>query len=159
VTRPTLSAVLQLCCAGRACAVDTTKDLSVRFDAMADDTAIAVRAHRRQCVDCALEAIKDVALAAHDHFKRLVIIVLANFACRHTRFVRARGDQWRCLFTSLTRFSRQTSRHHRCRLQLQAEIFLVLNDAESYHWSPLLRVEAVVHANTRCHRRCCAEYC
>ena len=71
--------------------MDTTKDLSVRFDAMADDTAIAVRAPRRQGMDCALEAIKDVALSAHDDFKRLVIIVLANFAYRHTRFVRARG--------------------------------------------------------------------
>ena len=158
MTRPTLSAVLQLCCAGRACAVDTTKDLSVRFDAMAYDMAIAVRAHRRQGMDCALEAIKDVALSAHDDFKRLVIIVLANFACRHTRFVRARGDQWRCLFTSLTRFSRQASRHHRCRLQLQAEILLVLKEAESYHWSPSLRLEAVVHANTRCHRGRCAHY-
>ena len=71
--------------------MDTTEDLSVRFDAVADDTAIAVRANRRQRVDCALEAIKDVALSAHDHFKRLVIIVLANFAFRHTQFVRARG--------------------------------------------------------------------
>ena len=32
------------------------------------------------------------------------------------------------------------------------EILLVLNEAESYHWSPSLRVGAVVHANTRCHR-------
>ena len=50
---------------------------------MADDTALAVRAHRRQGMDCALEAIEDVALSAHDDFKRLVIIVLANFAFRH----------------------------------------------------------------------------
>jgi len=34
----------------------------------------------------------------------------------------------------------------------RAEILLVLNDAESYHWSPSLRVGAVLHANTRCHR-------
>jgi len=158
VTRPTLSAVLQLCCAGRACAVDTTENFSVRFDTVADDTAVVVRANRRELVDCTLETVKSVTLPAHDHFKRLVIIVLANFACRHTRFVRARGDQWRCLFTSLTRFSRQTSRHHRCRLQLQAEILLVLKESESYHWSPSLRVNAVVHANTRCHRSRCARY-
>ena len=37
-----LSAVLQLPCAGRACAVNTTEDLSIGFDAVADDTAIAV---------------------------------------------------------------------------------------------------------------------
>ena len=41
------------------------------------------------------------------------------------------------------------------RLQLASEILLVLNEAESYHWSPSLRVEAVVHANTRCHRGRC----
>ena len=79
--------------------MDTTEDMSVRFDAVAYDTAIAVRANRREGVDCALEAIKDVALSAHDDFKRLVIIVFANFACRHTQFVRARGAARRCLFT------------------------------------------------------------
>jgi hypothetical protein len=77
--------------------VDTTENLSVRFDAVAYDTAIAVWTNRRQGVDGALEAIKDVALSVHHDFKRLVIIVLANFACRHTQFVRARGGQWWCL--------------------------------------------------------------
>ena len=71
--------------------MDTTEDLSVRFDAVSDDTAIAVWANRRQGVDCALEAVESVTLSAHDDFKRLVIFVLANFACRHTQFVRARG--------------------------------------------------------------------
>ena len=79
--------------------MDTTEDFSVRFDAVTHDTATAVRTNRRQGVDCALEAIESVTLSAHDHFERLVIIVLANFACRHTQFVRARGGQWRCLFT------------------------------------------------------------
>ena len=32
------------------------------------------------------------------------------------------------------------------------EISLVLNEAERYHWSPSLRVGAVIHANARCHR-------
>ena len=98
MTRPTLSAILQLRFARRACAVDTTEDFSVGFDAVAHDTAIAVRANRREGVDCALEAIKDVALSVHDDFKRLVIIVPTDFASRHTQFVRARGGQWRCLF-------------------------------------------------------------
>ena len=79
--------------------MDTTEDLCVRFDAVADDTAIAMRANRRQRVNCAFEAIKDVALSAYDDFKRLVVFVLANFASRHTQFVLARGGQWRCLFT------------------------------------------------------------
>ena len=91
------SAVLQLRCAGCACAVDTTEDLSVGFDAVAHDTAIAMRANRCERMDCALEAIKDVAVSLHDNLKRLVIIVLADFAFRHTQFVRVRGGQWRCL--------------------------------------------------------------
>ena len=64
--------------------MDTAEDFSVRFHAVANDTAVAVRANRRQRVDRALETIKDVSLSAHDHFERLVIVVLANFACRHT---------------------------------------------------------------------------
>ena len=79
--------------------MDTTEDFSVPFDAVADDTAIAVWTNRRQRVDCALEAVKDVAFSAHDDFKRLVIFVLANFAFRHTQFVRVRGGSRRCLFT------------------------------------------------------------
>ena len=84
MTRPTLSAVLQLRCAGRACAVDTTEDFSIRFNAVTDNTAVAVGANRRKRVDCALEAIKGVTLSMHDDLKRLVIIVLADFAFRHT---------------------------------------------------------------------------
>jgi MFS transporter, putative metabolite transport protein len=57
------------------------ENFSVRFDGVADDTAVAVGTNRRQRVDCALEAIEGVTLSAHDHFKRLVIFVLANFAC------------------------------------------------------------------------------
>ena len=64
--------------------MDTTENLSVRFDAVAHDTAIAVGTNRRQGVDRTLEAIEGVALSAHDNLKRLVIVVLANFACRHT---------------------------------------------------------------------------
>jgi hypothetical protein len=79
--------------------MDTTEDLAICFDSVADDTAIAVRTNRRQGVDCALEAVEGVTLATEDDFKGLVIIVLANFACRHTQFVRARRGQWRCLFT------------------------------------------------------------
>jgi len=38
--------------------VDTTEDLSVRFDAVADDTAVAVGANGRKRVNCALEALE-----------------------------------------------------------------------------------------------------
>ena len=91
-----LSAILQLRCARRACAIDTAEDLAVRFDPMADNTAIAVRTNGREGVDCALEAIEDVALSGYDDFKGLVIIVLADFAFGHTPFVRARGGSRRC---------------------------------------------------------------
>lgn len=64
--------------------MDTTEDFSVGFDAVAHDTATAVRANRRQRVDCALEAIKGVTLSAHNNFKHLVIIVFADFAFSHT---------------------------------------------------------------------------
>ena len=98
VTRPGLSAVLQLRCAGLARAVHTTKDFSLRFRTMADNTAVAVRANRCQRVDRTLETVENVTFSAHDNLKRFVIIVLANFASSHTQFVRARRRERRCLF-------------------------------------------------------------
>lgn len=91
---------------------------------MADDPATAVRTDRRQRVDRALEAIEDVPLSAHDDFKRLVVFVSANFAFRHTQFVRARGGLWRCFFTSVAVRIRSL------------QILLVLNQTESYQRSP-----------------------
>jgi hypothetical protein len=64
--------------------MDAAKDLSIGFHAVADDPAVAVRANRCQRVDCALKAIEGVMLAGDDYFKRLVIFILANFACSHT---------------------------------------------------------------------------
>ena len=93
-----LSAVLQLRCAGRACAVDTAEDFSVRFHAVTNDTAIAMRTNRRERVNCALETVEDVSLSAHNNFERFVIIVFANFACRHTESVRVWCGWRRCLF-------------------------------------------------------------
>ena len=65
-------------------AVDAAENLSVSFNAVPDNPAIAMRANRRQCVDRAFEAVEGVVLPADDHFKRLVVFVLANFACSHT---------------------------------------------------------------------------
>ena len=59
-------------------------DLPVGFHTVPDDPAIAVWADRRQRVDCALEADEGVMFPANDYFKRLVIFILANFACSHT---------------------------------------------------------------------------
>jgi hypothetical protein len=69
--------------------VDATENLSVRFDAVSDYPAVAVRANRRQRVDRALEAIEGVVLAGNDHFKRLVIVIPANFAFSHISVSRA----------------------------------------------------------------------
>ena len=79
--------------------MNATEDLAVRFNAVADDPAIAVRADRRQRVDCALKAIEGVMFSANHNFKRLVVLVFANFAFRHTQFVRARAGSRRCVFT------------------------------------------------------------
>ena len=138
VTRPTLSAILQLRCAGCACTVDAAEDLSVCFDTVADDSAVAVRANRRQRVDCAFEAIEGVTLSAHNDFKRLVVFVFANFAYWHTQSVRAGEASRRCLIHWRRKFCERSSRHHRCRLQPRrsicgAEIFLVFSRSESYH--------------------------
>jgi hypothetical protein len=37
-----------------------------------------------------------VMLSGYDHFKRLVIFILANFACSHTKLFRASSALRRC---------------------------------------------------------------
>ena len=64
--------------------MDAAKDLSVGFHTVSHDSAVAVRADRRQCVDRTFEAIERVMLTGYDHFKRLIIFILANFTCSHT---------------------------------------------------------------------------
>jgi len=136
--------------------MDTAEDFFVRFHTVADDTAAAVRTNRRQRVDCAFKAVENVTLSAHNDFKRLVIIIPANFAFSHTQFVRARRGEWRCLFAVANEIRSQlTAWDYGAVYRFAPEILLVLNEAESYHWSPLLRVGAVVHANTRRHRGRC----
>jgi hypothetical protein len=83
-----LIAVFQLRLASFARAIDATEDLPVRLDAVADDPAIAMRADRRQCMDRALEAVESVTLPGDHYFERLVVIVFANFTCRHTNVTR-----------------------------------------------------------------------
>jgi hypothetical protein len=64
--------------------MDATENLSIGFHTVTDHPAVAVRANRRERVDCALEAIEGVMLAGDDYFKRLVIFIFANFASSHT---------------------------------------------------------------------------
>jgi hypothetical protein len=84
-----LDPVFQLRFASGTRAVHAAENLSLRFDAVPDNPAVAVRTNRRQRVDRALEAIEGVTLPANDDLKRLVIFVLTNFAFSHTQSVRA----------------------------------------------------------------------
>jgi len=64
--------------------MNATENLPIGFHTMADDPAITMWADRRQRVDCAFETIECVMLPCYDHFKGLVIFILANFARSHT---------------------------------------------------------------------------
>jgi hypothetical protein len=76
--------------------MDATEYLSIGFHAMADHSALAMRANRRERVDCAFEAIEGVMFAGNDHFKCFVIFVFADFASSHTQIVRATSLLRRC---------------------------------------------------------------
>ena len=62
--------------------MDAAADLSVSFNGVPNNPAIARRATWRQRVDGALETVEGVTLPADDHFKRLVIFVVANLTCK-----------------------------------------------------------------------------
>ena len=82
-----LNPVFQLRLARRARAVRAAVDLSVGFNAVPDNPAVAVRANRRQRMDRALEAVEGVTFSTKDYLKRLVIFIFANFACSHTQIL------------------------------------------------------------------------
>jgi len=75
-----LHAVFQLRFPGPARAMNAAEDLSVCFNAVSDDSAVAMRANGRQRVDRALEAVEGVVFAANDYFKCLIIFISTNFA-------------------------------------------------------------------------------
>ena len=64
--------------------MDTAKDLSFSFHAVANYSAVAVRTNWRQRMDRTLKAIKGVMLVGNDHLKRLVVFIFANLAFSHT---------------------------------------------------------------------------
>jgi hypothetical protein len=86
-TRPRDAQTRSLNCvfAAFARAVDAAENLSVSFNAVPDNPAIAMCTNRRQRVDGALETVEGVVLPADDHFKRRVIFVFANLTCSHTQ--------------------------------------------------------------------------
>ena len=82
--RNALSAISQLRLPRGAGAIDAAINFSVLLDPVSDHAAVAVRTMRRQRVDRALEAVEGVMLTFDHNLKRLVVFVLANFACSHT---------------------------------------------------------------------------
>ena len=76
--------------------MDAAINAAVLLHAVSDDFAAAVRADRRQSVDRALKAVERVMLSAHHHLEGLVILVFANFACRHTQKFRTPAHSWWC---------------------------------------------------------------
>jgi hypothetical protein len=71
--------------AGRLSAVSTAVDLAFDLNAVADHMAIAVVALRRQCVNRALKAVKNVLslLTVDRDFKRFFVFISTNFAACH----------------------------------------------------------------------------
>jgi len=78
--------------------MNAAEDFSVGFHTVPNDSTIAMRADWCQRVDRAFEAIECVMLSSYDHLKRLVIFILANFACRHTKLFRASSALRWCPF-------------------------------------------------------------
>jgi hypothetical protein len=64
--------------------VDTAEDLFVRFDTVTDDSAVAAGQTDASAWIAHSKLSKVMTLSAHNDVKRLVVFVLANFACRHT---------------------------------------------------------------------------
>jgi hypothetical protein len=75
--------------AGRTRAMNAAEDLSVGFNTVPDNPAVTMRTNRSECVNRALEAVEGVVLPGDHNFKRLVIVVFANFAFSHTNLSRA----------------------------------------------------------------------
>jgi hypothetical protein len=63
----------------------TTKHPAGNFDTMADDSAPAMLAGRRERMNRAFETIEDVSGVVTPDLKRLVIVISTNFAFCHDR--------------------------------------------------------------------------
>jgi hypothetical protein len=57
------------------------------LDAVADDSAPAMKANWSQLVNRAFKAIKDEALSTIDDFERLVVVVVARCALSHRQML------------------------------------------------------------------------
>ena len=77
-------------------AIGATVEGVVGFNAVPDDLAPAVVADGGELMNRALKAVERVMLSAHHHLEGLVILVFANFACRHTQKFRTPAHSWWC---------------------------------------------------------------
>lgn len=64
-------------------AVGAAVKRAVRLDAVTENFATAVVAHRREFMNRALETVEHVGDARRDNFKGQIIIVSAHFTFRH----------------------------------------------------------------------------
>ena len=78
-----LYAVIDTNDAGLLRAVRAAVNLAISFDPMADDSATAVSATRREGVNRAFETIEHMRLALGLYLETLVIIISADFTFRH----------------------------------------------------------------------------
>jgi hypothetical protein len=63
--------------------ISAAKKVFLRFDAVTDNFAAAMRANRREPVNRALETIENVPISRRYDFKCQVVIVAADFTLRH----------------------------------------------------------------------------
>ena len=64
-------------------AMGAAVDRTVVFHSMPHNMRAAMGAGRREGLDCAFEAVKDVILAVQNDLKRLVVVIAASLAYRH----------------------------------------------------------------------------
>jgi hypothetical protein len=76
-------AIRQTGAASGARAMGATEDAISFFHVMADDSATAMGAFRRQRVDRAFKAVEDMLLSSQNYFKRFVVIISADFTLSH----------------------------------------------------------------------------
>ena len=68
-------------------AVSAAIDRPAGLYAMAQDSAVAMRAARREFVNCAFKAVERMILSAENNIKGFVIVVAAGFALSHGSFL------------------------------------------------------------------------
>jgi hypothetical protein len=56
----------------------------ILFQAVADDAHPAMLARRGQPMDRTFKTVEDIGSAAHSYFERLVVVIAASIAFRHS---------------------------------------------------------------------------